>query len=79
MVYELEKPDMSKVSDKRKSFIMENLIDLYVKNSLNKYSDEKYLFWDCLIYNLPGLYYGYLECKKIFARAVMNKIIKDWK
>jgi hypothetical protein len=44
--YKIEQPDLSKISIERKNFLNENYYKIYFKYNLEKYSNEKYLFWD---------------------------------
>jgi hypothetical protein len=44
--YKIEKPDLLKISEKRKEFLNLNMFEIFNKNNLIKYSNEKYLFWD---------------------------------
>ena len=46
LLKKIEKPDLSVISKERINFIENNLSDIYYKNNLHKYSDEKYLYWD---------------------------------
>lgn len=52
--YKIEKVDFSKISKKRKEYINENLLEIYIDNSLFKFSWKKYLYWDKIKFqNIP--------------------------
>ena len=46
MEYKIEQPNLVNISEERKIYINENLVDIYFKNKLYKYSGKKYLYWD---------------------------------
>lgn len=44
--YKIEKPDLSKISEKRKDFINSNIFDIFYKNNLWIYLNDKYYYWN---------------------------------
>jgi hypothetical protein len=44
--YKIEKPNSKKLSIERIKFLKENMYDIFYKNNLSKYSNEKYYSWD---------------------------------
>jgi hypothetical protein len=54
MIYQIEKPDLSKISKERTEFLNKHLREIYFKNKLEIYSNENYYAWDKIKYqHLP--------------------------
>ena len=81
--YKIEQPDLSKISYERKSFLNQQENKIYFKNNLEKYSDEKYLFWDKIKFQkLPEELESYEELWYIISniryyRLIYNMPIKN--
>ncbi len=50
MLYQIEKPDLSKISKERDEFLRKNMIEIYIEGKLDKYQNEQYLSWSKLRY-----------------------------
>lgn len=80
--YKLEQPDLSKISDERKAFLSENKYTLYFKYNLDKFSDEKYLYWDKIKFqdipeelrNHEELWFVIRNSRLLHRTSVQNKI-----
>ena len=85
MKYILEKPDLSSISQKRKEFIHENIIDIFFENKLYKFSGKKYLYWDKIKFQeIPDVLESHEELWYVIKNMRnfwMPTIIKDelWK
>lgn len=44
--YKIEKPDVSQISKERKAFLIENMLMLFFKYKLSRYSNDTYYYWD---------------------------------
>lgn len=78
--YKIEQPDLSKISSNRKSFLTDNKYKIYFKYDLEKFSDEKYLFWDKIKFQkLPEELESYEELWYIISdiRLLYNTPVKD--
>lgn len=45
-LYQILTPDLTTISPERMKFLSEEVYNIYFKNNLEKYSDEKYYPWD---------------------------------
>ncbi len=78
--YKIEKPDLSKISEKRKSFLNSEIFYIYTKYNLSKYSNDKYYFWDKIKFQeLPDELKNYEELWYIikYFRYSVPMLIKD--
>ncbi|MDD2871750.1 MAG: Fic family protein [Candidatus Gracilibacteria bacterium] len=78
--YKIEQPDLGKISRERKSFLAENKYNIYFKYGLEKYSNEKYLFWDKIKYqelpeeleNHEELWYIIINTRLLYRTGIKN-------
>ena len=82
--YKLEKPDLSKISKKRKEFLDSEKFNIYLKYNLSKFSNDKYYFWDKIKFQeLPNELENHEELWYIikFFRIWIPTIVTDkfWK
>ncbi len=84
--YKIEQPDLSKISVERKVFLSENKYNIYFKYNLEKYSDEKYLFWDKIkfqklpeeLLNHEELWYVLTNTRLLYYSIVKDKFSKNF-
>lgn len=50
LLYKIEKPHLSIISEERKKYLDDNLYDIYFSDKLYEYSNDKYYYWDKIKY-----------------------------
>lgn len=84
MIYHIEEPDLLKISKERKDFLNKDLIEIYIKNNLEKYLNEDYYSWSKLKYQiLPKELESHEELRYVikffrFGQPIPIKT-EDWK
>ncbi len=80
ILYKLEQPDLSLISSERKAYLSENKYKIYFQYELERYSDEKYLYWDKIkFHNIPPelesseeLWYVIQSCRILRQTVIRN-------
>jgi hypothetical protein len=82
MEYKIEKPNLSKISPKRMTYLNENKYNIFFKYDFERFSNDKYLYWDKIKFqtlpeeleNHEELWYILKSTRVLFPIKVKDKV-----